>query len=142
MGDYYQTCAIPKGTPRKTLKGRKQRTQRKETGEVRAYVFARERNICRCCRFRRADSMHELRPRSLGGKRSRTNSVAVCGDGVNGCHGFLQRYEIEWSGTAPWYAESTLWFQAMSQRAAEWVKVQRLQTVVSPVMIDMEMSDD
>lgn len=130
----------PKGPSRKRLKGRKDRAQRKETGTVRAYVFARERNLCRICRLRPATSMHELRFRSLGGKVSRKNSVAVCGDGVQGCHGFAQRNEIEWSVSAEQGAEGTLWFQAMTERAAEWLRIKRLETIESPVMVETEIA--
>lgn len=84
----------PKPKTRKQLKARKKRQAAKEIRAVRAYVFERERGICRCCGWMPAESMHELRPRSLGGKVSRDNSVAVCGDGVRGCHGKLQRHEI------------------------------------------------
>lgn len=61
---------------------------------IRVAVFARDGGRCRCC-GRPATSMHELRPRSLGGAVSLANSIAVCGDGVQGCHGRLQRHEIE-----------------------------------------------
>lgn len=73
----------------------------KDNGKIRAFVFDREQDICRCCRLRRADSMHELRFRSLGGKVSKRNSVAVCGSGTTGCHGFLQSWQISWVGDAP-----------------------------------------
>src|SRR3954451_3813241 len=101
--------ACPKPEPRKRTKARKVRVSRAAVRDVRAYVFAREREICRCCRFRPAESMHELRPRSLRGKVSRTNSVAVCGSGTTGCHGYLQANEIRWHGD--WRgAEGTLMF--------------------------------
>lgn len=63
--------------------------------EIRRYVFERENGICRCCGSLAAETMHEIRPRSLGGLVSRENSIAVCGDGVRGCHGKLQRNEIK-----------------------------------------------
>lgn len=56
-------------------------------------MFERENYRCRCCGAR-AESMHEILPRGRGGKVSRENSVALCGDGVRGCHGKCQRYEI------------------------------------------------
>lgn len=84
----------PKPTPRRILKARKRQTQRANTAEVRRYVFNREHGLCRCCRFKVAESMHEIQARSLGGKVSKQNSIAVCGDGVRGCHGRLQRHEI------------------------------------------------
>ena len=89
---------------------------------TRDYVFARERHVCRCCQFRHADTMHELIPRSIGGKRSASNSVAVCGDGVRGCHGFLQRHEIKWTSDGEG-AEGTLLFTAMTRASARWVEI-------------------
>lgn len=91
---------------------------------VREYIFEREQGICRCCRIRAAESMHELRFRSLGGKVSRFNSVALCGDGTRGCHGFLQRLEIEWqSETQALCAEWQLNFKPLTPLAADWMRV-------------------
>jgi hypothetical protein len=39
--------------------------------------------------------MHEVKPRSLGGTISIDNSIACCGSGTTGCHGFAQRHEFE-----------------------------------------------
>ncbi len=69
--------------------------------------------------------MHELLFRSLGGKVSKRNSVAVCGDGVRGCHGFLQRNEIAWWSSTEAGAEAELRFQARTNRAADWMRVAR-----------------
>jgi hypothetical protein len=66
--------------------------------------------------------MHELLPRSVGGKRCPTNSVAVCGDGVRGCHGLLQRHEITWDSDGDG-AEGTLVFTATTRAAARWVEI-------------------
>lgn len=84
----------PKGETRKRIKGRAKRAASKVTKSVRAYVFEREKGICRCCGCMAAESMHEIVFRSQGGKVSPENSIAVCGDGVRGCHGRLQRHEI------------------------------------------------
>lgn len=81
-------------TPTRIRRTAKPKGERDRIAKVRAYIIARERNVCRCCRFRVGQSMHELLPRSRGGKISRTNSVWLCGDGVAGCHGLIQRYEI------------------------------------------------
>lgn len=99
----------------------------KDNGKIRDYVFEREQGICRCCRIRKAESMHELRFRSLGGKVSKRNSVAVCGDGVQRCHGFLQRNEIDWCGNA----EEQLSFQPNSKAAADWMRIKLGLWVVS-----------
>lgn len=91
---------------------------------VRAYIFEREQGICRCCRIRATESMHELRFRSLGGKVSRFNSVALCGDGTRGCHGFLQRLEIEWLSETPHLgADWLLQFRPKTAQASEWMRV-------------------
>lgn len=103
------SAPISAGVPRRILKARRKREKFKTTAEVRVYVFGRERNICRCCRKRAAESMHELKFRSQGGKVSKKNSVAVCGDGVRGCHGMLQRHEIEYFA-GPNGAEAALTF--------------------------------
>jgi hypothetical protein len=46
--------------------------------------------------------MHEVKPRSLGGKISLENSIAVCGELGTGheCHGLAQRREMK--VTAMW----------------------------------------
>lgn len=103
----------------------------KDHGKIHDYVFAREQDICRCCRIRRADSMHELRFRSLGGKVSKRNSVAVCGDGVRGCHGYLQQNQIGWCGETEAVAEGLLKFQPRTRLAADWMRVERDQWVCS-----------
>lgn len=110
----------------------------KDTGKIRAYVFARERDVCRCCRKRRAESMHEIVFRSQGGKISRKNSIAVCGDGVRGCHGFLQRHEIYVNFGAMVDAEAELLFQPATQAAADWVCVGLREVIASPLMVEME----
>jgi hypothetical protein len=102
----------------------------KDNPKIRAYVFAREQNICRCCRIRRSESMHELHFRSLGGKVSKRNSVAVCGDGVRGCHGFLQRNEIAWQGESLG-AEGLLMFHPKTAPSAEWMRVKLLHRICS-----------
>lgn len=94
----------------------------KDHGKIRAYVFEREQGICRCCRLRKLESMHELRFRSLGGKVSKRNSVGVCGDGVRGCHGFLQRLEIAYVNDAEG-AEGLLQFSPSSKAASDWMRV-------------------
>lgn len=85
--------ALPKPESRKRVKAREDRAYAKHVKAIRAAVFARERGICRCCGYVAAESMHEIVFRSQGGKVSMENSIAVCGDGVRGCHGRLQRHE-------------------------------------------------
>lgn len=88
------------------------------TAAVRTYVFDREHNGCRVCRRRFAESMHELVPRSLGGKVSKRNSIAVCGSGTTGCHGFLQRHQIVCDASTGFGAEGLLLFTPRTPPAA------------------------
>lgn len=100
----------------------------KDNGKIRDYVFAREQEICRCCRLRRAESMHELVFRSQGGKVSKRNSVAVCGQLVGTeqcCHTYLQQYEIEWQQADLNGAEGQLEFKPVTDRAAEWMRIRK-----------------
>ena len=57
---------------------------------VKRAVMERDKKTCRVC-GKRADSVHEMRFRSLGGTVSLGNSFAVCGTGTTRCHGKLQR---------------------------------------------------
>lgn len=137
MSEYYQTCPQPKGPSRKTLKSRKARVHRGNVTEVRAYVFARERNLCRCCRFRPAESMHELRPKSLRGRVSKTNSVALCGSGTTGCHGYCQSNQIRYAA-GEYGAEGPVIFTPVTHPAAEWLRIMQHEQIESRPMRDME----
>lgn len=134
---YYATCGTPKHLPRRIAKARKKRAHAMTVAEVREYVFARERNICRCCRKRPAESMHEIVFRSQRGKVSKKNSIAVCGDGVRGCHGFCQRHEI---AVSVWdeRAEGLLVFEPVSIAAQDWLCVKAGESIASPVMVEIE----
>jgi len=76
--------------------------------------------------------MHELVFRSLGGKRSASNSIAVCGDGVRGCHGLLQRHEIKWQDRDGVGAEGLLLFTVETRAAERWVRIALGNTWGSP----------
>lgn len=123
MSDYYQTCGIPKPEPRARTKRREKREHADIVAAVRTYVFGRERGLCRICRIRPADSMHELVPRSVGGKVSKRNSVAVCGLGTTGCHGLIQAHQIQWAEHYGIGAQGPLTFTPISQTAADWLRV-------------------
>jgi len=114
----YNALALPKGQTRKQAKAKAAREHAKHVKAVRAYVFDRENGICRCCRIRLADSMHEIVPRSLGGEVSRENSVALCGSGTTGCHGRIQSHRIKVHGTNSDYS---LVFEATSEASADWM---------------------
>lgn len=91
--------AFPKGRTQREARETKREQARDRTEAVRRHVMGRERGECRCCReffdrLRPAQSMHEIRFRSLGGLPSPENSIAVCGSGTTGCHGLLQRHAI------------------------------------------------
>lgn len=94
----YQVLAQPKPEPRKRVKARVKRQQSQTIAAVRAMVFARDHDTCRVCGGP-AWTMHELKFRSLGGKHSPENSIAVCGSGTTKCHGKLQRHRLLVIGT-------------------------------------------
>lgn len=121
----------------------KPKAERDHIAETRAYIFARERGRCRCCRQRRAESMHELKSRGAGGKVSKRNSVAVCGQLGNGheCHGLLQRKQITYSANDPAGAEGTLYFMPMDQKARDWMKLNDTHGLESPPMRDLEAAE-
>lgn len=138
LRDFYQSCAHRKPEPRQREKGRKDRAKAKTVKDVRPYIMARERDLCRCCRIRPAESMHELRPKSLRGKVSKTNSIGVCGDGVRKCHGLLQRHEIGWESESLLGAEGTLIFTVKTQAAADWLRLAVGEQIESRPMREME----
>jgi hypothetical protein len=93
------TLVKPKrGEYRRQLKARRRAERKAKNEAVRPVVFSRAHGFCECCKRRRAETMHEDRPKSLFGNRSdaisEDNSYAVCGSGTTGCHGYLQRHEI------------------------------------------------
>lgn len=92
---------------------------------VRGYVMARECGVCRCCRRRPAESIHELRTCGAMGSRVKAtnphNSIAVCGRLVGAmpsCHTYLQAHQIAFEGDA----EATLVFTAKTSNARLWMK--------------------
>lgn len=115
--------ALPKPEPRERTKRRVDRQESDRTKKTRTYVFQRDGFTCRCCSKRRAESMHEIRPRSLRGPISRENSCALCGDGSRGCHGFITRHEIVMD-VSPEGADGLLVFCVKTERAAEWVGIE------------------
>lgn len=126
MANYYEQCAIPKGEPRARTKRRKDRVQADADAEIRVFVFGRERDICRVCRVRRADSRHELIPRSLGGKVTKRNCIAVCGEivgAVPSCHTYLQSHQIQWMADSLLGAQGKLTFTPVGREAADWLRV-------------------
>lgn len=129
---------IPKPEPRKRTKRRAKREKADRITEMRLYVFARERNLCRCCRLRPAESMHEIRPRSLGGKVSKTNSIALCGSGTTGCHGFCQTHQIAVFCLSVG-AEGDVLFRPDSRAAAEWLRIKVGAEIITPPFRDIDL---
>lgn len=133
--------ACPKPEPRKRTAARRSRLALKNTHMVRMFVFARERNICRCCRARPADSMHEMRPRSLGGKVSRQNSIAVCGSGTTGCHGLLQAHRIDIRTDIANGAMGPLSFTPTDRMTSDWMKIPFGDCIISEPMSQIEADE-
>lgn len=100
---------------------RRQQRQSRLTSErdAKDQVRLRDGYRCRICR-RPMGSVHEIVPKSLGGVPSLENSIAVCGDGVSGCHGFLQRHEIDPLDDQYINANEPLWFVIRTRAAYEW----------------------
>ncbi len=113
--------------PMARYRAKRRRAAMKMAKPIREYVFDREQNICRCCRIRRAESRHELIPRGRGGKITKRNCVAVCGQliGIDpSCHTYLQNSQIGVEMSAEG-AEGQLSFRAQSDDAAEWMRVEK-----------------
>lgn len=117
---------ISKGEPTKRRRAREDRQQADKDAAVRVFVFGRERGMCRCCRWRAAESRHELIPKGAGGKVTKRNCAAVCGTivgAVPSCHTYLQSHAIQWCDDLGQGAQGTLWFTPVTQEAADWLKI-------------------
>ncbi|WP_280475457.1 HNH endonuclease [Nocardia asiatica] len=69
------------------------RTKRpKNPGEsaTRKLLATRSGGLCERCGIAPAQSVHHRWKRGQGGPWSASNCVALCGDGVRGCHGFAE----------------------------------------------------
>jgi hypothetical protein len=86
--------AFPKGQTRPEAKAAKRQIEENIRRAVKREVFQREQGKCRCCGGP-AQELHELRFRSLGGKRSLKNSIAVCNYRGKNCHRLLQVHVIK-----------------------------------------------
>lgn len=107
---------IDKGPTRAEEKQQRDAAEAAEAKANRLQVLGREKGECRCCReffdrLRAAQSVHEIRFRSLGGKRTTENSIAVCGSGTTGCHGMLQQLKILVDKLTPAGADGPLRFK-------------------------------
>jgi hypothetical protein len=128
----------PERQPKKAPKGIrptvKSPEERDRIAQVRQYVMARERHTCRICRCRPATEMHELRPRSLRGRVSRTNSIGV--DAT--CHRLIQEHAISYERDPVLGAEATLYFMPRTDIARSWMKLGNKHGLESPPMHETE----
>jgi hypothetical protein len=67
--------------------------------------------------------MHECKPRSLGGDISIENSIAVCGSGTTGCHGFAQRHEFIVVKRLPDPQGNGRVWKAVTPSAQRWLEI-------------------
>lgn len=82
--------AFPKPVSKKIEKRKKKAKNREWVSWVRERVFDRDGHKCRVC-SKRAEEMHEIKFRSLGGLVSLNNSIAVCCE----CHMDLQQHRLD-----------------------------------------------
>jgi 5-methylcytosine-specific restriction endonuclease McrA len=83
-------CPQPRPRPRILAKLDRLRQRKAEERTVKAAVKFRDHGRCRVCGKPGCD-MHELVPRSLGGRPSLDNSVFVC----RACHQLLTAHAIK-----------------------------------------------
>ena len=100
----------------------KPKAERERIAAVRCEVFERAEHVCEICRRRRAESMDEVKARSLGGVVSVENSIAVCGSGTTGCHGFRQRHEFIVVDRKPDPKGNGRVWMAKTKAAREWLE--------------------
>lgn len=112
----------PKPTPRPITKAVKAKTVESHRRTIKAAVFARDKGKCRVCGGP-AQEMHELRFRSLGGKRSMENSIAACNFTGRNCHRLLQTLCLDVEGTDANGRLIFHWNRAMVPKGSEPFKI-------------------
>ncbi len=65
----------------------------------------------------------------------------MCGDGVSGCHGLLQRLEVGWEADPDFGAEGILLFKPHSRAAEDWLRLQPFECIESRPMREMETAE-
>lgn len=74
------------------------------SAKVRKIIHARSDHCCEVCGVEIVDGMsrsaHHRRPRGMGGNKSAASNSAsaglyLCGDGVAGCHGWIESHRPE-----------------------------------------------
>lgn len=66
--------------------------------KLRAFIEEREENRCARCGqhvARDEDSIHHRVPRGRGGENSPFNLILLCGTGITGCHGWVEKNRRE-----------------------------------------------
>lgn len=97
----YTGFAFAKPAPRVLVKKAKQTKQSSEEKRIKDEIRARDK-FCRVCLYRPSSEVHELIPRSVGGKVSRYISVGVCAARNSGlCHQLLQAHSIHYEFVNP-----------------------------------------
>lgn len=88
-------------TPRVLVKKAKRTAIDSEDKAAKKVVRARDK-ACRICLFRRSTEVHELVPKSKGGKASNFNSIGICGAANGGlCHSLIQQHAISFTFAQP-----------------------------------------
>lgn len=93
--------------------------------QCRAIVWERSDGLCERC-GRQGHTMHHRKKRSQGGAWIPENIVLVCGDGVNGCHGWIEHnpnaahaegfHMRPWEEAEPIFLHQTFWVQLACSR--------------------------
>lgn len=119
----------PKGPTARARAAKRRRQLAKET-KIKNKVRVLDGPVCRCCLQRAAESVHEIKPKGMGGNPhavSLENSVHVCGSGTTGCHGHLQAHCIKVTAYRrpddPINAREGLTFTPMTGCVADWMGV-------------------
>lgn len=68
--------------------------------EARRIVYARSGGLCELCGHR-AESWSHRRASGQGGEWAASNGLHLCGDGVRGCHGWLEAHPL-WADAGGW----------------------------------------
>lgn len=90
-----------KTTPRVLEKKAKRTAIDSQDKAAKKVVRARDKS-CRICLFRRSTEVHELVPKSKGGKASNFNSIGICGAANGGlCHSLIQQHAISYTFLKP-----------------------------------------
>jgi hypothetical protein len=112
---------LRKPAPRVLVKKARKTAESSDEKRIKREVRTRDK-FCRVCLYRPSSEVHELIPRSVGGKVSTFNSVGVCAARNSGlCHQLLQSHSIHYEFLQPGRgADGTMRF-SMNQSVADAV---------------------